>query len=209
MLTSLVIPLIAILALYVNMLVRLWRGSAAMSHGPGPSRDIRNFGKNQENKKRVTRMIIVVIIVFAICWTPLHIVLILNAYDKYPAHNYDSLVIFQIFSQCLAYFNSCLNPLLYAFFSHTFRREFWDLLHQKQSLKGVTEKNATRIVPKVEEAPDLTTNGAAERLLQNNKQITNYTDPGPDAIHLEPRVVIELQPLTAAVNVVSILENIE
>ena len=51
LLTSLVIPLIAILALYANMLVRLWKGSAALSQGPGPSRDSRNSGKNQENKK--------------------------------------------------------------------------------------------------------------------------------------------------------------
>ena len=85
-LTSLLIPLFAILALYVNMLLRLWKGSAALSQGPGPTRDARNSGKNQENKKRVTRMIIAVIIVFTVCWTPLQIVLVLKAFGKYYDH---------------------------------------------------------------------------------------------------------------------------
>ena len=34
------------------------------------------------------------------------------------------LVIFQIITHCLAYCNSCLNPILYAFFSPNFRSAF-------------------------------------------------------------------------------------
>ena len=70
--TMLALPLLTILWLYMNMLLRLWRGSAA-THGPGPARDTRNKCKGKENKMRVTRMIIVVIIAFALCWTPLQV----------------------------------------------------------------------------------------------------------------------------------------
>ena len=56
------------------MLVRLWKGSAA-THGPGPMRDKNNACKGKENKVRVTRMVIIVIIVFAICWVPLQVIL--------------------------------------------------------------------------------------------------------------------------------------
>ncbi len=63
--TSMAIPLLAISYLYLNMLVRLWRGSAA-THGPGPMRDKNNSCKGKENKLRVTRMIVVVIIVFMV-----------------------------------------------------------------------------------------------------------------------------------------------
>ena len=70
--TMLALPLLSILWLYMNMLLRLWRGSAA-THGPGPARDTRNKCKGKENKMRVTRMIIVVIIVFTLCWTPLQV----------------------------------------------------------------------------------------------------------------------------------------
>ena len=143
MLTSIVVPLIAIMALYANMLIRLWRGSAAMSQGPGPTRDLRNSGKNQENKKRVTRMIVSVIIVFTICWAPLHIILLLKAFGHYREDLYDGLVIFLIFSQCLAYFNSCLNPVLYAFFSSNFRTQFWAVLSQRK-ISIVNEKYPSR-----------------------------------------------------------------
>ena len=144
-LTSLVIPLIAILALYANMLIRLWKGSAALSQGPGPTRDSRNSGRGQENKKRVTRMIVAVIIVFTVCWTPLHIVLALKAFGKYDDHLYESLVIFMIFAQCLAYFNSCLNPLLYAFFSPNFRSAFWSILSRSPILnQTIDDKNSRR-----------------------------------------------------------------
>ena len=44
--TSLAVPLLAIMWLYMNMLLRLWRGSAA-AHGPGPARDRANRGRGQ------------------------------------------------------------------------------------------------------------------------------------------------------------------
>ena len=134
----------AILALYANMLIRLWKGSAALSQGPGPTRDSRNSGKGQENKKRVTRMIVAVIIVFTVCWTPLHIVLVLKAFGKYEDFKHDSLVIFMIFVQCLAYFNSCLNPLLYAFFSPNFRTAFWSILSRSSVERRSDEKSSRR-----------------------------------------------------------------
>ncbi len=78
--TSLAVPLAAILWLYMNMLVRLWRGAAALAQGRGPARDASNNvyvggggARGQENKRRVTRMVVIVIIAFAICWTPLQV----------------------------------------------------------------------------------------------------------------------------------------
>ena len=118
--TSLALPLLSVIWLYINMLLRLWRGTAATS-GPGPSRDRTNVCKGRENKKRVTKMIVVVIIVFAICWTPLQTVLLLRTLNLYDISNSSGLVVFQILTHCLAYCNSCLNPFLYAFFSSRFR----------------------------------------------------------------------------------------
>ena len=39
--------------------------------------------KNNENKRRVTRMILVVIAVFAVCWSPLQLVLVLDRFGTY------------------------------------------------------------------------------------------------------------------------------
>ena len=44
-------------------------------------------------------------------------------------HLYDisstALIVLQIVTHCFAYFNSCLNPILYAFFSPNFRAAFF------------------------------------------------------------------------------------
>lgn len=106
------------------MLLRLWKGSAA-THGPGPQRD-KNSSKGIENKVRVTRMICIVIVVFAVCWLPLQLVLLLKAHGKYSSDN--GSVVFQIFANCLAYSNSCLNPILYAFFSTNYRAAFLNII---------------------------------------------------------------------------------
>eukprot|EP00094_Tigriopus_californicus_P003156 TCALIF_03038-PA protein Name:"Similar to AR Allatostatin-A receptor (Bombyx mori)" AED:0.06 eAED:0.06 QI:0/0/0/1/1/1/2/0/419 len=121
--TSLAMPLVAIMWLYMAMLIRLWRGSAA-THGPGPVRDRKNVCKGQENKRRVTRMIVAVIIVFGICWSPLQVVLLLRNVNLYDITDSGALVVIQIITHCLAYCNSCLNPILYAFFSPNFRTAF-------------------------------------------------------------------------------------
>ncbi len=107
------------------MLIRLWRGSAA-THGPGPMRD-KNNTRGIENKVRITRMIIIVIVVFAVCWLPLQIVLLLKAFDRF-SNDVHWPIIIQIFAHCLAYCNSCLNPILYAFFSTNYRAAFWNII---------------------------------------------------------------------------------
>ena len=56
------------------LFVYLFTGTAA-NNGPGPMRD-RNAHRGKDNKKRVTRLIIIVIVVFTICWFPYNVVCI-------------------------------------------------------------------------------------------------------------------------------------
>jgi hypothetical protein len=76
----------------------------------------------RRGKKRVTRMIVAVVLAFAICWLPIHIILVLKSIDVY--HQTTTLVAFQIISHVLAYTNSCINPILYCFLSENFRKAF-------------------------------------------------------------------------------------
>jgi hypothetical protein len=62
--TSYVIPLALICGLYLCMLLRLWRGVAPGGHVSAESR---------RGKKRVTRMVVVVVAIFAICWFPIQV----------------------------------------------------------------------------------------------------------------------------------------
>ncbi|PSN49608.1 Allatostatin-A receptor [Blattella germanica] len=111
--TSYVTPLALICGLYLCMLLRLWRGVAPGGHVSAESR---------RGKKRVTRMVVVVVLIFAICWFPIQIILVLKSEDMYEITN--TSVMIQIVSQVMAYMNSCVNPILYAFLSDHFRKAF-------------------------------------------------------------------------------------
>ncbi|XP_046660677.1 allatostatin-A receptor-like [Homalodisca vitripennis] len=116
--TSYVIPLALICGLYLCMLMRLWRGVAPGGHCSAESR---------RGKKRVTRMVVVVVAIFAICWCPIQVILVLKSVDRYEITNTSVMV--QIVSHVLAYMNSCVNPILYAFLSENFRKAFRKVIY--------------------------------------------------------------------------------
>ncbi|KAH7944388.1 hypothetical protein HPB52_018935 [Rhipicephalus sanguineus] len=113
--SSFVIPLALIFILYVLMLKRLWFGAA-----PGG----RVSAESVRSKKRVTRLVVVVVVVFAVCWCPVQVVLVLKSVDIYGLPMNPPRIVVQIASQILAYTNSCVNPFLYAFLSDNFRKSF-------------------------------------------------------------------------------------
>ncbi|XP_067007888.2 allatostatin-A receptor [Anabrus simplex] len=117
-LTSYVIPLLLICGLYLRMLLRLWHGVAPGGHVSAESR---------RGKKRVTRMVVVVVAIFAVCWCPIQVILVLKTMDLYEITN--TTVMLQIFSHVLAYMNSCVNPILYAFLSDNFRKAFRKVIY--------------------------------------------------------------------------------
>lgn len=110
--TSYVVPLLLICGLYIATLKRLWRG-------PGGKRV---SAKSRRGKWRVTRMVIIVVVIFAVCWCPIQLVLLLKSLNCYPMA--PATLIVQITSHTLAYTNSCVNPILYGFFSENFRKSF-------------------------------------------------------------------------------------
>uniref|UniRef100_A0A336KQD6 CSON014148 protein n=1 Tax=Culicoides sonorensis TaxID=179676 RepID=A0A336KQD6_CULSO len=111
-LSSYVIPLALISMLYMAMLARLWKGA------PGG----RVSAESRRGKKRVTRMVVVVVLAFAICWLPIQLILVLKSLKLYETTKTN--VIMQVVSHVLAYMNSCVNPVLYAFLSDNFRKAF-------------------------------------------------------------------------------------
>jgi len=91
----------------------------ARGTSPSPAAAAVTRRQSTLSKRRVTRMVIVVVAVFAVCWLPLHVSFII----QYSATSVSTwLVAVRIPFTCLAYVNSCLNPFLYAFLSHNFQR---------------------------------------------------------------------------------------
>ncbi|XP_039607192.1 cholecystokinin receptor type A isoform X1 [Polypterus senegalus] len=74
-------------------------------------------------KKRVIRMLIVIVILFFICWTPLFSANAWKAFDRNSAGRLLSGAPIS-FIQLLSYTSACVNPIIYCFMNKRFRMGF-------------------------------------------------------------------------------------
>ncbi|XP_042611249.1 C3a anaphylatoxin chemotactic receptor-like [Cyprinus carpio] len=79
----------------------------------------RKLGRSHFHSGRAFRIMFAVIVAFFLCWLPYHIVHLIIIYGKKSS----SLVALEVFPLAisLAFFNSCLNPILYVFMGQDFK----------------------------------------------------------------------------------------
>ncbi|XP_030626440.1 mu-type opioid receptor isoform X2 [Chanos chanos] len=98
--------------------------------------------EKDRNLRRITRMVLVVVAVFIICWTPIHIYVIIKALVTIP-HSLLQSVTWH-FCIALGYTNSCLNPVLYAFLDENFKRCFREFCIPSPSVLELQNSSRTR-----------------------------------------------------------------
>ncbi|XP_059111875.1 delta-type opioid receptor [Peromyscus eremicus] len=110
-----VVPILIITVCYGLMLLRL-RSVRLLSGSKEKDRSLR----------RITRMVLVVVGAFVVCWAPIHIFVIV--WTLVDINRHDPLVVAAL-HLCIAlgYANSSLNPVLYAFLDENFKRCFRQL----------------------------------------------------------------------------------
>ncbi|KAG1927152.1 mu-type opioid receptor [Pimephales promelas] len=98
--------------------------------------------EKDRNLRRITRMVLVVVAVFIVCWTPIHIFVIIKALVTIPS----SLLQTVSWHFCIAlgYTNSCLNPVLYAFLDENFKRCFREFCIPSPSVLDLQNSTRTR-----------------------------------------------------------------
>uniref|UniRef100_T1L3K2 G-protein coupled receptors family 1 profile domain-containing protein n=1 Tax=Tetranychus urticae TaxID=32264 RepID=T1L3K2_TETUR len=74
--------------------------------------------------KQVIKMLVAVVILFILCWSPILIINVLTAFGKLHQLNYGFLKPLRTAAHLLSYLNSCINPLVYGFMSKNFRASF-------------------------------------------------------------------------------------
>uniref|UniRef100_A0A8C9TN90 Complement C5a receptor 1 n=1 Tax=Scleropages formosus TaxID=113540 RepID=A0A8C9TN90_SCLFO len=101
------------------------RATRGLSTGQNQSRGL------STRSNRTRRVIIAVVLGFALCWLPFHLVdlLMLGVEQHSPEMPHWQLA--GVLTHCLAYFNSCLNPLLYVCLGRGFKDSV------RRSLRGV------------------------------------------------------------------------
>ena len=78
---------------------------------------------SQRAKRKVVRMLVIVVIIFAVCCLPFHALFLYMDYFG-EVHNLSLIH----FVQWLFYANSACNPIVYAVFNTNYRREFINIL---------------------------------------------------------------------------------
>ncbi|KAI5089805.1 somatostatin receptor type 5-like isoform X2 [Silurus meridionalis] len=108
-------PLLVICACYVLIVVRV-KASGARA----------GFGRRRRSERKVTRMVVVIVMAFVFCWLPFYMINIVNLIHIVPENNVTVGIYF--FSVIFTYVNSCANPVLYGFLSDNFRQSFRKVL---------------------------------------------------------------------------------
>lgn len=115
-----ILPMLLISLCYILIWIKVWRRSI-----PGDTRDAQMDRMQQKSKVKVVKMLVAVVILFVLSWLPLYFIF---ARIKFGGPmNSEEEEIFQIatpIAQWLGSSNSCINPVLYAFFNKKYRRGF-------------------------------------------------------------------------------------
>ncbi|XP_024941377.1 QRFP-like peptide receptor isoform X2 [Cephus cinctus] len=99
-------------------------------HGSGRNgarrgrRDDSQTEEESRTMKQVVKMLVAVVVLFAICWSPMLIDNVLTAYGVIPWMKGGAFKHLNTAFQLMAYFNSCINPIVYGFMSKHFRKSF-------------------------------------------------------------------------------------
>ncbi|XP_061440319.1 pyroglutamylated RF-amide peptide receptor isoform X2 [Rhineura floridana] len=119
------LPLMLMLLLYSKIGYELWIkkrvGDASVLqtiHG-------NEMSKISRKKKRAIVMMVTVVVLFAICWAPFHVMHMMIEYSNFE-REYDDVTIKIIFGivQIIGFSNSICNPIVYAFMNENFKKNF-------------------------------------------------------------------------------------
>ncbi|XP_048256456.1 allatostatin-A receptor-like [Haliotis rufescens] len=84
----------------------------------------KTFSDDNVVRKQVVVMLMVVVLLFTVCWGPIMFNNLLTAFGVLGHHHIDWLRFMRMAFWLMAYVNSCVNPVVYAFMSKNFRQTF-------------------------------------------------------------------------------------
>ena len=132
------LPLAVIAFLYTVIMLKLWRRRA-----PGQELTLNQENKDKTNRK-VLKMLVTVVIVFALSWLPLYVrmFVMFAESDRYVCglpYEMDFLTLY------LGHANSAINPYIYVIFNENYRRGFKSVLSTRErSSKSSVSQSTTR-----------------------------------------------------------------
>ncbi|XP_071503853.1 G-protein coupled receptor 54-like [Diadema antillarum] len=177
------VPLTITCVCYSIMLRKLWQRVA-----PGDQTNNAQTLMALQQKRKITRMIMVVVLLFALCWLPLYVFTVWFRLDRnFPRNN--TTYGFKVFAHILSYANSCVNPFVYAFMGENFRRYFkkaFPLFFGPQSRDGVSTR-AEPAPPTAQQRPQVRRRRSISALHRRRRQAV--ADKAGAAVEEQKRAV--------------------
>ncbi|XP_023725486.1 neuropeptide SIFamide receptor isoform X2 [Cryptotermes secundus] len=95
------------------------------------------------SKVKVIKMLLVVVVSFALSWLPLYVLFTMVKFGGHPSSETEEAIIHALLpiAQWLGASNSCVNPILYAFFNRKFRTGFKAIITSRSCCKHLRYNN--------------------------------------------------------------------
>ena len=136
---SYLLPLLAIAVLSICILKHIQKQKTTILSK-------RSGSKSESRKRQASRVLILVVVIFALFWLPAQLNLLVFYNVMYYTNTFTEHRLYfaaSAFFNCLAYFNSCVNPIIYNYASKDFRDSFREVIFCGRS--GRDHENATVI----------------------------------------------------------------
>uniref|UniRef100_T1IPV2 G-protein coupled receptors family 1 profile domain-containing protein n=1 Tax=Strigamia maritima TaxID=126957 RepID=T1IPV2_STRMM len=140
-----VLPLGFITGTCFNIAKELLKGTSLHRQG--------NLRRQEINKRKIAKMVIVVVIAFTISWTPYFLVTLISQFHTSNFLEKGQFFFTMLCINLFAFLNSCINPFIYALMSKRFRNGFRNIvrsLYCRQQLpinSGTSSQRANGTLP--------------------------------------------------------------
>lgn len=119
-------PLLLVCALYARIVQKLWiKNTIAPAEMQTQRALTANFSIRK--KRRATMMLMLVVFLYALCWLPYHIFILLRDFKSSGIEDTERNRFLMAVFQLLGLSNSCNNPIIYGFMNDKFKRNIYAL----------------------------------------------------------------------------------